>query len=253
MDSPDDVRKAVRTLLGRGVDLIKIMASGRTFRQSSSPDALALTIEETKVAVWEAHNQGKKVTAHALGSKGVKMALEAGCDSLEHGSVLDDDDIEFMLKKGVFLIPTFSYSKRIKMMGAASNLPEYAIQKSINSRELRLKSFAKALSKGVKIAMGSDAGMPFVYHGDNAFELAEMVEAGMTPLQAIVASTSAGAELLGIADNVGTLSEGKLSDIVIVDGNPLNDISILQEKRKILAVFKEGEIIINRGLNIKQS
>jgi imidazolonepropionase-like amidohydrolase len=248
MDSPDEVRKAVRTLLAGGVDLIKVIASGRTFRKTSSPDALGLTLEEIKVAVWEAHNQGKKVAAHAHGSRGVKLALQAGCDSLEHGTVLDDDDIELMLKKGIFLVPTLSFGKHLEEMGTEANLPDYVIQKAMNSRRLRLQSFKKALTRGVRIALGSDSGMPFVNHGNNAFELAAMVDAGMTPSQAIVASTSSGAELLGISDQVGTISKGKLADLLIVDGNPLADISILQEKSKILAVLKEGQIIINRGL-----
>jgi imidazolonepropionase-like amidohydrolase len=248
MDSSDQVRKAVRTLLAGGVDLIKIMASGRTFRKSSSPDALALTLEEIRVAVWEAHNQGKKVSAHAHGNAGVKLALEAGCDSLEHGTHLDDADIDVMREKGIFLVPTLSFGKHLEEMGTGIDLPDYVIQKAMNSRKLRLESFKKALKGGVKIAMGSDSGMPYVDHGNNAFELSAMVDAGMTSMQAIVAATSSAAELLGILNEVGTISKGKLADLLIVDGNPLNDISILQERSKRIAVIKEGEIIINQGL-----
>ncbi len=252
MDSPDEVRKAVRTLLARGVDIIKLMTSGRTFRKTSSPNSYALTLEEAKVAVCEAHNQNKKVAAHAHGKKGVKIALQAGCDSLEHGTTLDDDDTELMRKNGIFLVPTLSYGTHVEELGDKSGLPDYSIEKAIDGLHHRLKSFEKALKAEVKIAMGSDAGMPFVYHGENAFELVAMVEAGMTPIQAIVSMTSAGAELLGIADKIGIISEGKIADIVIVDKNPLEDISILQRKKNILAVLKEGNVLINRGLKIKQ-
>ena len=248
MDSPGEVRKAVRTLLALGVDIIKVMNSGRTFRETSSPDSYALTLEETKVAVDEAHNQNKKVAAHVHGKKGVKIALQAGCDSLEHGTILDDDDIKVMLENSIFLVPTFSYGKHVEELGNKTGLPDFAVEKAINSRKYRLKSFKKALKNKVKIAMGSDAGMPFVDHGESAFELVAMVEAGMTPMQAIVSMTSSGAELLEIDDKVGMISEGKIADIVIVDKNPLEDISILQKKKNILAVFKEGDIIINRGL-----
>lgn len=252
MDSPDEVRKAVRTLLARGVDIIKLMVTGRTFRKTSSPNSYALTLEEAKVAVCEAHNQNKKVAAHAHGSKGVKIALQAGCDSLEHGTILDNDDIELMRKNDIFLVPTLSYGTHVEELGDKSGLPDFIIKKAIDGLHHRLKSFEKALKAEVRIAMGSDAGMPFINHGENAFELTTMVKAGMTPMQAILSMTSSGAELLGIANEVGIISEGKIADIVIVGKNPLEDISILQKKKNILAVLKEGETIINRGLKIKQ-
>ncbi|MBA7535534.1 hypothetical protein ES705_27792 [subsurface metagenome] len=205
MNSPEEVRKAVRTLLARGVDIIKLMTSGRTFRKTSSPNSYALTLEEAKIAVCEAHNQNKKVAVHAHGEKGVKIALQAGCDSLEHGTILDNDDTELMRKNAIFLVPTLSFGTHAEKLGDKSGLPDFIIEKAIDGLHHRLKSFEKALKDKVKIAMGSDAGMPFVYHGENAFELTTMVEAGMTPMQAILSITSAGAELLGIANEVGII------------------------------------------------
>lgn len=248
MDSPHEVRKAVRHLSAIGVDLIKIMATGRTFRKQSSPDSVALTFDEARAAVEEAHNQGKKVAAHAHGSRGIKMALKAGCDSVEHGTALDDDDIETMVRNGVFLVPTISYGKHIEEMGDACPLPQYVVHKALASREMRLKSLAKALAGGVKIAAGSDAGMPFVYHGDNAFELMAMVDAGMKPKDAIVAATSSAAELLGIAECVGSVTTGKVADLLVVEGDPEEDIAVLRNRENIRAIFQSGRLVIDRGL-----
>lgn len=248
MDSPDEVRKAVRTLLALGVDVIKVMTSGRTFRKSSSPDAYALSLEETRIAVEEAHNQGVPVSSHAHGAMGVKIALAAGCDSLEHGTVLDDDDISLMIEKGIFLVPTLSYGKKVEQLGHDSGLPSYSVEKAIRSRKQRLESFRKALVAGVQIAMGSDAGMPFAWHGNNAFELEAMVEAGMSPQQALVSATLTAARVLGLDREVGSLSAGKQADLLVVSGDPLKDISILQKPGNILAVFKEGRKVVDRGL-----
>lgn len=250
MDSPTEIRRAVRTLLALGVDVIKVMTSGRTFRKSSSPNAYALNLEETRVAVEEAHNQGVPVSSHAHGARGVKIALAAGCDSLEHGTVLDDEDIDFMLEHGVFLIPTLSYGKRVEERGYGSGLPSYSVDKAIRSRRQRLKSFKKALDAGVKIAMGSDAGMPFAWHGKNAFELEAMVEAGMSPRQALIATTSLAAEVLGLEKETGTLEKGKFADLLVIRENPLDDIRVLQEENSLLAVLKEGQVIVDRGLDL---
>ena len=248
MDSPAEIKKAVRTLLARGVDLIKVMTSGRTFRPTSSPDAHALTLEDTKLVVEEAHNQNRKVSAHAHGSKGVKIALQAGCDTLEHGTVLDEEDIEMMLNNQVFLVPTLSYGKQIEIMGGTCDLPAYAVKKALESRKIRVNSFAKALQGGVKIAMGSDAGMPFCDHGQNAFELIAMVEAGMTVMQSIQAMTCWAAELLDMSDQIGAIASGKCADIVVVDQDPLQDIAALGQKENIKGVIKDGEIVVDRGL-----
>ncbi len=248
MDSPEEIKKAVRTLLARDVDLIKVMTSGRTFRATSSPDAHALTLEDTRLVVREAHNQNRKVSAHAHGRKGVKIALQAGCDSLEHGSLLDDEDIEMMVQNNVFLVPTFSYGKHIEMLGQHCGLPEYAVKKALDSRKNRLNSFSKALKSGVKIAMGSDAGMPFADHGENAFELTAMVEAGMTVMQSIQSTTCRAAELLDMSDRIGTIAPGKWADIIVIDTDPLQDISVLCQQENIKGVIKEGRIVIDRGL-----
>lgn len=243
MDSPAEIRRAIRELATLGVDLIKVMTSGRTFRKSSSPDSQTYTNEEMETAVFEAHNLGLKVSAHAHGKKGVKLALQSGCDTLEHGTELEDVDIEYMLENDVFLIPTFSYSGRILELGDKCPLPDYIIKKALNSRKKRLDSFQRAYKAGVKIAAGSDAGMPMVDHGTNARELVEFVKAGMGEMEALDAATRIAAEALGLEDKVGTVSEGKLADIIIVKENPLENIKTLINQENIMMIIKDGDII----------
>jgi imidazolonepropionase-like amidohydrolase len=196
--------------------------------------------------VEEAHNQGIPVSCHAHGSKGVKIALAAGCDTLEHGTTLDEEDIELMVKKGTWLIPTFSYGKRIEQKGSDSGLPDFIQQKALASRKKRLVSFKKALEGGVRFAMGSDAGMPLADHGKNSFEFRAMVEAGLSPMQAIMSGTSYAAECLGLGDKTGTLEAGKYADIVAVEGNPLDNMELLQDLQKIRFVMKEGQFAVRK-------
>ena len=247
MDSAAEVRKAARELVALGVDQIKIMTSGRTFRKSSSPDTKVYSLEEVKTAVEIAHDNGLKVSAHAHGVAGVKLALEAGCDTIEHGTVLDENDIEFMLENNIYLVPTFSYSGNLKKLKGDSGLPDYSIAKALSSREKRLKSFYNAYQAGVKIAMGSDSGMPFVPHGSNAIEIIEMVKAGMSNLNAIRSATIIAAEALGIEDRTGSIRPGNDADIIIIDGDPIKDIEVLSEINNIEMVIKSGEPVIKRG------
>lgn len=247
MDSVAEIRRAVRELIGLGVDQIKIMTSGRTFRKSSSPNAKVYSLEEVMTAVEIAHDNGLKVSTHAHGAAGVKLALESGCDTIEHGTVLDQDDIEFMLENNIYLVPTFSYSGNLKRLKGDSGLPDYSVAKAFSSREKRLKSFYSAYQAGVKIAMGSDSGMPFVPHGSNAIEITEMVRAGMSNLDAIRSATIDAAGALGIEDKVGSIRPGKEADLIIVDGDPVNDIEVLTEVANIKLIFKAGEPVIKRG------
>ena len=246
MDSTAEIRKAVRELIGLGVDQIKIMTSGRTFRKSSSPNAKVYSLEEVRTAVEIAHDNGLKVSAHAHGAAGVKLALEAGCDTIEHGTVLDEADIEFMLENNIYLIPTFSYSGNLKRLKGDSGLPDYSVTKALSSREKRLESFYSAYQAGVKIAMGSDSGMPFVPHGSNAIEITEMVKAGMTNLDALKSATIDAAGALGIEEKTGSIKPGKEADLIIVDGDPVTDIDVLTEITNIKLVIKAGEPVIKR-------
>jgi len=246
VDSPDEARRAARTHLRDGADCIKLMATGGVLSEGDLPTSRGLTIEEMRAAIEEAHNLGKKTLAHAQGSTGIKNAILAGVDSIEHGCYLTEEIIEMMLARGVFLVPTLSAVHHIVERGAEAGIPPHAVEKARRMQEDHWRSFRMAVEAGVKIAMGTDAATPFNYHGSNALELELMVKAGMTPMQALVAATSRGAELLGL--DTGLLVPGKLADLLVVDGNPLEDISCLQHKERILLVMKGGVVQVNRGL-----
>jgi imidazolonepropionase-like amidohydrolase len=243
-NTPDEARKVARMNLKMGADHIKIIsASGGVMSAGTEPGAPQMTVEEMRAAIDEAHKAGKPAMAHTHGTQAVKNAILAGIDSVEHGSYLDDEAIEMLLQRGVFLVPTLLAPVRIVQHGERGGIPEYAVRKAKLVSEEHAKSFARAVRAGVKIAMGTDAGTPYNVHGENLNELPLMVQAGMTPMQAIVASTKMGAELLQWGDKVGTLEAGKLADIVLVDGNPLDRIELLPDPAKIRLILKDGAVV----------
>ncbi len=246
VDSPDEARKAAREQLRAGADLIKLMATGGVMSDKDLPTSRGMTIPEMEAAIEEAHNLGKKTLAHAQGATGIRNAILAGIDSIEHGFYLTDEIIDLMLERGIYLVPTLVAVHQIIVNGEKAGIPEYGVRKAREHAEAHRKSFQKALKAGVRIAMGTDAATPFNYHGNNAIELQLMVEAGMTPAQALQAATSSGAELLGLADKIGSVEPGKLADLILVDGDPLADIGVLQDKNRIKLVLKEGRTVIDR-------
>jgi imidazolonepropionase-like amidohydrolase len=239
-DGPDEVRKAAREQIKAGADVIKIMATGGVMTPGNEPGAPQLTLEEMQAAVEEAHKAGRKAAAHAQGSRGIRDALLAGIDSIEHGISLDDDMLELMLKHGVYLVPTLAAPHFIIEGGAAGGAPAFAVEKTKRILEHHCRSFERARTAGVKIAMGTDAGTPFNRHDRTSVELELMVAFGMSPYEAIRAATASAADLLGIADRYGSLAEGKVADIIAVSGDPLKDISVLGHVEQ---VYKKGILI----------
>lgn len=240
IDGADAARKAAREQLKYGADVLKLMATGGVMSEGTEPGAQQLSYDEMKAAIDEFKKLGKNSAAHAQGTKGIKEAIRAGITSIEHGFFLDAEAIQMMLDNNIYFVPTLVAVHGIVTNGVEAGIPEYAVNKARMAQAAHLDSFRRALAAGVKIAMGTDAGTPFNYHGKNAFELELLVRAGMSPQQAILATTKTAAELLQVDKQVGTLEAGKYADIIAVDGDPLSDIKVLQD---VKFVMKEGTVI----------
>lgn len=237
-DGIDELRKAAREQLKAGADLLKIMATGGVMTKGVEPGSPQLSMEEMKAAVIEAHKAGKKTATHAQGTEGIKNAVLAGIDSVEHGIFLDDEVIQLMVDKGVYLVPTLVAPYFIVKNGVEAGIPKFAVDKSNYVMKYHSESFRKAYKAGVKIAMGTDAGTPFNLHDGAPHELKLMVECGMSPMEAIVASTKSSADLLGVLDDYGTIEEGKYADFLVLDENPLDNLDTLFQ---INGIYKLGK------------
>ncbi len=245
VDGVDEVRKVVREILRAGADWIKLATTGGVLSTADTPTSSQLTVEEIATAVYEAAAQEKRCMAHAQGTQGIKNALEAGVASIEHGVYLTDELIDMMLKQDVYLVPTLVAP--LDVIDFAEQhpdlLPPMMAAKARSVVESHKQSFRMAVEAGVKIAMGTDSGVG--RHGGNARELQLMVENGMTPMQAIVASTSSAARLLHLDQQLGMLEEGKLADVIIVDGDVLADISTIADPANVKLVLKGGRAAKN--------
>ena len=236
-DGPWEVRRKVRENKKYGVDLIKYCATGGVMSKGTNVNNRQYTLDEMKAIVDEAHTLGMKVAAHAHGLQGIRMAIEAGVDSIEHSSLIDQETVNFAISKGVFLAMDIYVSDYILGEGAKNGIPEYSLEKERIVGKKQRENFKMAFESGAKMAFGTDAG---IYpHGKNARQFKYMVQWGMTPIEAIQASTINTAELFGL-DNIGEIKESFDADIVAVMGNPLDDITLLEN---IDFVMKEGQII----------
>jgi imidazolonepropionase-like amidohydrolase len=244
----EGVRTVVRTMVRAGADVIKCATTGgASSRPGHGPKDSAFNPDEMKALVDEAHALGRRVMCHALGGPGLRTAVEAGVDSIEHGCYLDEDPelIPMMAEKGIFFVPTFT----VYVFHREVSPPHVRVR----GRDLEphhIESLHKALEAGVKIGAGTDAGGHM--HLINARELQCMVEVGMSPMQALQAATGWAAECLGIEPDVGTIQPGRLADLVVVDGDPLQDITVLQDLQRVKMVFKEGQLCVDRRVSPMQ-
>jgi imidazolonepropionase-like amidohydrolase len=239
-DGVDGVRHMVRQDIKYGADMIKFMASGGVLSKGDNPQASQYTLEEMKAIVDEAHRLGRKVAAHAHGAQAILWASEAGVDSIEHGSYIDDADIAEMKKNGTYLVPTLYLADWFMENADRNHVPDFLLVKAKAVMPAARKNIAHAFASGVKVAFGTDAA---VYpHGQNAHEFAVMVKMGLTPLGAIQAATVNAADLLGWPGKVGSLDPGAWADIVAVNGDPLKDVTTLEH---VKFVMKGGEVVRN--------
>jgi imidazolonepropionase-like amidohydrolase len=239
-DGVDAVRQKVRENIKYGADLIKICATGGVLSKGDDPNASQYTREEMKAIVEEAHRLGRKVAAHAHGAEGVSWASDAGVDSIEHGHLMDDSSIATLKKNGTYIVPTLYLMDWNRENLGKRNVPDYVVRKMQAVSAVGQETLKKAFAAGLKVAFGTDAA---VYpHGLNAHEFAVYVRLGMSPLQAIQTATIHGADLLGWSSKIGTLEPGKWADLIAVDGDPLRDVTTLQQ---VKFVMKGGEVVKN--------
>jgi imidazolonepropionase-like amidohydrolase len=247
-DGVDDVRKAAREQLREGADFLKICTSGGIMSRRFNAQQAQYSLEEVKVVVEEAERVGTFVSSHAGGNEGIKLALEGGVKTLEHGYFLDDPNVlELMKEKSAIYIPTLILTSKISQ-GEEYGVSPWALEKAKAALKFHIAAFELAKEAGINIAMGTDStGAPLLPHGESAKELEMMVMAGMSAMEAIVASTKIAAEALGMSDQIGTIEKNKFADLLFVDGNPSDDITVLQKKDRIKMVIKGGEILIDKG------
>jgi len=231
-NSPSEVRERVRVLAGERVDVIKMFATGAVLTHNSNPAGREARPEELAAGADEAHSFGLKLAVHAHGAEGIKAAIRAGAASIEHGTLMDDEGRALMKQHGTYLVPTLEIRECV-----GQNYPAEFVSKAQQIMTAQLANFRKAVDAGVKIGFGTDIGV--CRFGTNAREFGLMVENGMTPMQAIRAATSADADLLGVAAKLGSISKGKLADIIAVRGDPLQNVRLLEDVR---FVMKEGRV-----------
>ena len=236
-DGPWAARAKVREIIKYGADLIKICASGGVLSKGDQPGTPQYSLEEMKAIVEEAHKLGRKVAAHAHGTESIRDAILAGVDSIEHASLIDAEGIALARKHGTFLVFDIYNDEYILTMGPIVGMLPESIEKEKALGKVQRENFRKAYLGGARMAFGTDGG---VYpHGDNGKQFFWMVEFGMKPIEAIQAATTTAAELLGMQSKIGTITAGKLADIIAVDGDPTKDVKLLENVR---FVMKDGKV-----------
>jgi imidazolonepropionase-like amidohydrolase len=242
VDGVEEVRKAAREVLRAGADQVKVHTSGGVMSPNDEPGATGFSPDEIAAIVYEARAAGKTLMAHAQATQGIKNAVLGGIHSIEHGIYLNEEVVDEMKRRGTFLVPTLVAPLWVirRSEKDPASVPPYALRKAREVMADHQASFRLAVERGVRIAMGTDTGVG--PHGSNAEELERMVEGGMTPMQAIVATTRTAAECSSIAHLTGTLEVGKRADVLGVDGDPLSDIAVLQRKESLALIVSNGRI-----------
>ena len=241
-DGVAEVRKAAREQIREGADFLKIMTTGGVMSERDVSASSQYSIEEIRAFVEEAENVGVRTSSHAQGTRGIKNALIGGVKVIEHGTYLDDECLELMVKNNHYLVPTLAIVEAIVVHGAKVGVFPHSIHKAEIAQEAVLESFKRAYKADVLCGLGTDyLSDPMSPLGANAVELEMYVKrAGLTPMETIVCATKNNAEILDMTDKIGTLEPGKLADFIVVEGDPLQDITVLRDRKKILKVYKGG-------------
>ena len=242
-DGPDEVRKAVREQLHAGAGAIKLFASGGVLTPGVDPRSPSFTEEELRAGVEEAHKAFRVVAAHAQATEGIKNAIRAGVDSIEHGVWLDDEAVQLMLERGTYMVPTLTAPYLIARGGAAAGIPKYMVDKAQQVLEDHIASYRRAIAAGVRVAMGTDQGTPLSRPGENAQEILRMAEHGLSPAAAILAATAWAAALLGLSAECGDLRAALAADILVLDADPLTDLAVLTKDECIRTVVQGGTAV----------
>lgn len=243
VDGPDEVRKSVRQAMKSGAQIIKFMVTGGVSAGDfENPDQVQLNEDEVHAGVIEAHKKGIKVAAHAQGTEGIKIAVRAGVDSVEHAFHLDDEAVELMKEHGTSVVPTMIAMKRI--IDRPNEVPSWMIERATTHWEAHQKSVAKAAASGVNMVMGTDSGTPFNGFGDeSAVEMDMMVEFGkMTPQNVLQSATINAANMMAIEQDYGSISVGKFADFIVMQENPAENMKALQQDNKF--VFQHGHAVV---------
>ena len=247
VDGPDEMRRTVRQLLRAGADVLKVATSGGVLSARDDPRHPHFRAAELDVLVEEAQAAGAFVMAHAQGAEGSKAAVRAGIRAIEHGIYLDDEAIELMLERGTWLVPTLAAPRAVlTAVAGGASLPDAVIEKARTVQAVHDESVARAIEAGVKVAMGTDSGVG--PHGNNLVELSLMADCGMTPEQAWHATTLSAAELLGVADSLGSLEPGKRADVVVLDGDA-TDLTGLADR--VREVWRDGVLVAAGGATVE--
>jgi imidazolonepropionase-like amidohydrolase len=246
VDGVDGVRRAAREQIKQGADNVKLIASGGILTQGTDIGNPQFTVAEMQAAVEEAHAAGKTANAHAHGAQGIKRAVSAGVDSIEHAYFIDTEGIEMMLARGTVLVATSAAVRNVVSHGVAAGIPSHIVAKAESAIDAHVSGFKAARQAGVRLAMGTDSGVPFTRHGNNLDELAHLVAMGLSPQEAIRVATTDSARLLKLEDRIGSLDEGKNADLIVVDGNPMDDIAVLRTQDKIRRVVLNGQAVLDR-------
>ncbi len=239
-DGPEEIRKAVRMLVKKGADLIKLMVTGGINDPGGEPGPAVMTAEEIRIGVETAHSFGRKVAVHAQGNTGIRQCVLAGVDSIEHGVFLSQDIMELMAARGTYFVPTLSAPHFAAEIGLKEDPGNKDHEKSRQVIERHNAAFLKAFQTGVNIAMGSDSGTPYNLFETSPYEAVLMAKCGLTPREALTAATKNAAMLLGIDKTHGTLEKGKYADFIVLPKNPINDIHHIMLAKD---VYKGGKLI----------